>query len=122
MALPMIGLIGLLLLAIISFIVGLSRYNVNASVGFMAFAGVILIVSGMLVMNEGLQLDTTESFTDNGAVTTISYQEVSYDVNSYNWLRVFTDTIFWGGFVAIIVGFAYNFQRSKSRQSSEWSI
>jgi len=118
----MIGFIGLILLAIISFVIGLSRYNVNASVGFMAFAGVIMIVSGMLVMNEGLQLNTTESFTDAGSVTSVAYQVESYDINSYNWVRVLTDSIFWGGFIAIIVGFAYNFQRSKERNKNEWAI
>lgn len=122
MALPLIGFAGLLLLAVILFVIGVSRYNVNASLGFIALAGVILLVSGMLVMNEGLQLDTPASFTDSGAVTTVAYQEVSYDVNSYNWLRVLTDVIFWGGFVTMIVGFAYNYQRSKSRQVDEWAI
>ena len=121
MALPLIGLIGLLLLAIILFFIGVSRYNVNASLGFMAFAGVILIVTGMLVMNEGLQLDNPTSFTDAGSVTSVAYQTVSYG-SEYNWLKVLTDTIFWGGFVTIIVGFALNYGRSKSRQSDEWAI
>jgi hypothetical protein len=121
MALPLIGFVGLLLLAIIFFVLGVSRFNVNASLGFMAFAGVILIVSSMLVMNEGLQLDSVESFTDSGSVTSVSYQEVSYG-SDYNWLKVLIDTIFWSGFVVIIVGFAYNFRRAKSRQVDEWAI
>ena len=122
MALPLIGFIALILLATILFTIGVSRYNVNASIGFIAFASVILIVSSMLVMNEGLQLDTTESFTDAGAVTSVTYQTASYDVTSYNWLRVLTDSLFWGGFVGIIFGFAYNFKRSNSRKHDEWAI
>jgi hypothetical protein len=120
MALPLIGFYALLALIGILFFLGFSRYNVNASLAFMVFASVLMLTTSMFIINDGLQLNTQESIDPDTGV--IAWQTVSYDINSWNWLRVITDVLFWGGFVGIIFGFAYNFQRSKSRQVSEWDM
>jgi len=120
MPVPLIGLYFLIALIGFLFLLGVSRYNVNASLGFIVLASVLMLVSAMFIMNVGVQLNTLESI--NPDTLEYTYQTVSYDVSSWNWLRVFTDIIFWGGFVGIIFGFAYNFSRSKSRQSNDWAI
>ena len=120
MALPLIGLYALIALVGFLFLLGVSRYNLNASLGFIAFASVLMMVSGMFIVNEGVQLDTVDSI--NAETLEYNYQIVSYDVNSYNWLRVIADTFIFGGAVGIIFGFAYNFKRSKSRNVDEWAI
>ena len=120
MALPLIGLYFLLGLIGILFFIGVSRYNVNASLGFIVFASVLMMVTSMFIINDGLQLNTLESI--NPDTLEYNYQMERYDVNTWNWLKVTTDTLFWGSFVGIIVGFALNFQRSKSRQVSQWDL
>ena len=120
MAVPLIGIIGLVLLSIILFFIGLSRENVNTNLAFIVFAGIILTVSGMFVMNEGVQLNTVDSIDPE--TLTYTYEVASYDVNNMDWVRVLTDTVFWSGFVLIIFGFIYNYRESKNRQSSEWNI
>jgi len=122
MALPLIGLVFLICVAIVLFVIGISRYNVNASLGLVVLASVVLIASSMFIMNEGVQLETVDSIVEAGATTSVLYQEVAYDINSWNWLRVLTDVMFWGGFVGIIFGFAYNYQQSKKSQVDEWAI
>jgi len=120
MAIPLIG-IGVLILLIISlFVIGVSRYNVNASLGFIVFASVLMMVSSMFIINEGVQLDNVNSIDPE--TLAYSYQTVSYDVNTWDWVRVITDTLFYGSFVGIIFGFAYNFKRSKDRRVDEWAI
>jgi hypothetical protein len=74
----------------------------------------------MFIINEGIQLDTVDSIDPE--TLTYNYQTVAYDVSSWNWLRVVTDVLFWGSFVGIIFGFAYNFHRSKSRRVDEWAV
>jgi len=120
MAIPLIGIIGLILLSVTLFAIGVSRYNVNSNLALIVMASVLLISSGMLVMNEGVQLDTVESI--DPVTLTYNYQVATYDVNSMDWVRILTDIMFWGGFAGIIFGFAYNYKESKNRQSDEWNI
>jgi hypothetical protein len=122
MVLPLIGLVALILISIILFVVGVSRYNVNASLGFIVLASVLLLTSSMFIMNEGLQLDTVESISPD--TLTYNYQTVSYDVNSWNWLRVVTDVMFYGAFVGIVFGFAFNLNKRFNIKSSgnEWQV
>lgn len=120
MAIPLIGIYALIALIGILFFIGVSRYNVNASLGFVVFASVLMMSTSMFIMNEGIQLNTLDSVNPNTLVYT--YQTVSYDVDNWNWVKVTTDVLFWGSFVGIIFGFAYNFHRSKARNVSEWDV
>lgn len=120
MAIPLIGLYALIILITVLFVVGVSRYNVNASLGFVVLASVLMMTTSMFLINDGLQLDTIESI--DADTLTYNYQTVAYDVNSWNWLRVVTDVMFYGAFVGIIFGFAYNFKRVKDRRTDEWAI
>ena len=120
MAVPLIGIMGLILLSVILFFIGLSRENVNTNLAFIVITGVLLITSGMFVMNEGVQLNTVDSI--NPETLEYTYEVASYDVNSMDWVRVLTDIVFWSGFVVIIFGFVYNYRESKNRQSNEWNI
>jgi len=118
MAVPLIGIYFLIALIGILFLVGVSRYNVNASLGFVVLACVLMMTTSMFVMNEGVQLTNVESIDPD--TLTYNYQTVSYNPNTMDWVRVLTDIFFYGSFVGIIFGFAYNFHRSKSRRVSEW--
>ena len=120
MVVPLFGIYALVALIVILFIIGISRYNVNASLGFIVLASVLMMTTSMFIMNEGIQLNNVESIDPDTLVYT--YQTHTYDINTWDWLRVTTDVLFWGSFVGIIFGFAYNFQRSKSRQVSEWDM
>ena len=120
MAVPLIGFYALITLITILFVIGVSRYNVNASLGFVVLAAVLMMSTSMFIMNEGIQLDSIESVDPE--TLTYNYQTVSYEVDNWNWVKVTTDVLFWGSFVAIIFGFAYNFHRSKARNVSEWDI
>jgi len=117
MALPIIGLGILIAIIIVLYVIGVSRYNVNASLGFVVLASVLLMVSSMFIMSEGLQLNNVESI--DPVTLEYTYQTESYSLESWNWLRVVTDVMFYGAFVGIIFGFAYNFSRSKSRQGND---
>lgn len=122
MALPLIGFIGLLLLAIILFFIGLNKtnYNVNVGFAFVVLASIVLFATSMFVMNEGLMLNVQESINPDTGV--INWMIVLYDVNSWNWLRVITDIIFYGAFVGLIMGAWKAFKTSKDRQSNEWLL
>jgi len=120
MVVPLFGIFALIALIIILFVVGVSRYNVNASLGFVVLASILMMTTSMFVMNEGIQLNTVESV--DPTTLEFTYQTYTYDVNNWDWLKVTTDVLFWGSFVGIIFGFAYNFRRSKSRQVDEWAI
>lgn len=124
MALPLIGFIGLLLLAIILFFIGLNKtnYNVNVGFAFVVLASIVLFATSMFVMNEGLQLDNVTNITQTGTDASIVYQTVDYDINSWNWLRVITDIMFYGAFVGLIMGAWKAFRTSKDRQSNEWIL
>jgi len=121
MAIPIIGIIFLIGLIVLLFVLGVSRYNVNSSLGFIIFASVLMMTTSMFVMNEGVQLESvSEVNPDTGLIT---YETISYNVNSWDWVKVVTDTLFWGSFVGIVFGFAYNFNRSKSRRVvDEWNV
>jgi len=118
MAVPLIGIYFLIALIGILFFVGVSRYNVNASLGFIVLACVLMMTTSMFVMSEGVQLTNVESIDTD--TLTYNYQAISYDVNTWDWVKVLTDIFFYGAFVGIIFGFAYNFNRSKARRVSEW--
>ena len=118
MAVPLIGIYFLIALIGILFLVGVSRYNVNASLGFIVLAAVLMMTTSMFVMNEGVQLNNVESI--DAETLTYNYQTATYDPNNMDWVRVLTDTFFYGSFIGIIFGFAYNFHRSKARRVSEW--
>jgi len=120
MAVPLIGLYFLLGLIGILFFIGVSRFNVNASLAFVVFASVLMIVTSMFIVNEGIQLDNVTSI--DPVTLTYSYETIAYELNTWNWVHVLADVLFWGSFVGIIFGFAYNFQRSKARQVSEWDM
>jgi len=120
MALPLIGLYVLLAIIGTLFLIGISRYNVNASLGFVVFASVLMLTTSMFLINEGVQLDNVESI--NPDTLTYTYQTVAYDETTWNWVTVLGNVLLYGGFVAMIFGFAYNFKRSKSRQVDEWAI
>lgn len=124
MALPLIGFIGLLLLAIVLFLIGLNKTQANVNVGFafVVFASIILFSTSMFIMNEGLELNTVSSITQSGTTNTISYASVEYSIDSWNWLRVLTDSIFYSGFVGLIIGFWKAYSVSKSRQVSDYDL
>jgi hypothetical protein len=86
----------------------------------MVFASVLMMTTSMFIINDGLQLGNVISVDPDTLEYT--YQIETYNIDSWNWLRVITDVLFWGSFVGIIFGFAYNFQRSKGRQVSEWDM
>jgi len=78
------------------------------------------MTTSMFVMNEGIQLDNVDSIDPD--TLSYEYQTLSYDLNTMDWVKVLTDVFFYGSFVGIIFGFAYNFHRSKSRKVSEWDV
>lgn len=122
MALPLIGFIGLLLLAIILFFIGLNKTNANVNVGFafVVLASIVLFATSMFIMNDGLMLNVQESINPDTGV--INWMVVLYDVNSWNWLRVITDIMFYGAFVGLIMGAWKAFRVSKDKQSNEWLL
>lgn len=120
MALPLIGLYVLTALIGFLFLIGVSRYNVNSSLGFIVLASVLMMVTSMFIVNEGIQLNSLDNI--NPSTLEYNYEVATYEVNTWNWVKVFTDVLFWGSFVGVIFGFAYNFQRGKSRQSNEWAV
>lgn len=124
MAVPLIGFGGLILLAIILFLIGLNKTEMNVNVGFafIVLASIVLFSTSIFVMNEGLQLGSQESIDTTTDLIVINYQTISYDVNSWNWLRVITDIIFYGGFVGLIIGFWKAYSITRDRRVSEWSM
>jgi len=121
MAVPLIGIIFLIGLIVLLFFIGVSRKNVNSSLAFIVFASVLMITTSMFVMNEGVQLNTVDGI--NPDTLSYDYQIVNYDVNNWDWIRVLTDSLFWGSFVGIIFGFAYNYNRSKANNVvDEWVV
>ena len=122
MAVPLIGFGGLVLLAIILFLIGLNKTEANVNVGFafIVLASIVLFATSIFIMNEGLLLNIQNSVNPDTGV--IDWMIVSYDVNSWNWLRVITDIIFYGGFVGLIIGFWKAYSITRDRRVSEWSI
>ena len=120
MGLPIIGLFILISLIITLFVIGVSRYNVNASLAFVGLASVLMLTTSIFLINEGIQLDSVESI--NPETLEYNYQVVEYDETNWNWVTAITNVLLYGGFVGLIFGFAYNFQRSKARQVSEWDM
>ena len=122
MVLPIFGLYALITVIAILLVVGVSRYNVNASLGFIALASVLMLVTGMFIMNEGLQLNTVESI--DADTLTYNYETYTYDVSNWDWLRVLTDVMFYGGFVTLIFGFVFNFSKRFNERSAgnEWQV
>jgi len=122
MALPLLGFIGLLLLAIILYFIGLTKTQANVNVGFafIVLGSVVLFATSMFVMNEGLMLNIQNGIDPDTGV--IDWMVVLYDVNSWNWLRVITDIIFYGAFVGLIMGAWKAYTTSKSKQNNEWLL
>jgi nitric oxide reductase large subunit len=122
MALPLLGFIGLLLLAIILFFIGFGKteQNVNVGFAFIVLASIILFATSMFIMNDGLMLDVQNGINPDTGV--IDWMVVLYDVNSWNWLRVITDVIFYGAFVGLIMGAWKAYNTSKSKQNNEWTL
>lgn len=122
MPIPLIGVYFLLGVIGILFFIGISRYNVNASLAFVVFASVLMLSTSMFIMNEGVQLDNVSSIDPE--TLEYSYETISYEVNTWNWIKILTDTLFWGSFVGIIFGFAWNFNKSKQiqKENDEWAM
>ena len=122
MSIPLIGFSGLILLSIILFLIGLKKTEANVNVGFsfIVLASVLLFATSMFVMNEGLMLNVQNSINPDTGV--IDWMVISYDVNSWNWLRVITDIIFYGGFVGLIIGFWKAYSITKNNRASEWNL
>lgn len=120
MALPLIGFFALIGIAFLVFAIGVSRTNMNTNFALITFAAVILIVCGLFVMNEGIQLDSVASVDPSTGVVT--YQVVTYDNNTWDWVKVIADILLYGGFVIMIFGFAFNFFGAKNRRVNEFDI
>jgi len=122
MALTCIGFIGFILLAIILYFIGLGKteHNVNVGFSFIVLGSIVLFATSMFIMNEGLMLDVQNGINPDTGV--IDWMIVLYDVNSWNWLRVITDILFYGAFVGLIMGAWKAYTTSKSKQNNEWLL
>ncbi len=105
MALPLIIFLFLVITAVVLFALGALNYSVGAGFAFFTLAGVILVLTGLILWTSGLQLSTVASISDDLVYT---YETLSYSDPA---LFILTSVFFWGGFVPIIYGLLAAFRQ-----------
>lgn len=103
MALPIIMFFFLVVIAVALFVFGYTRATIGAGFSFTALSGVFLILTGLLLWTGGLQLDSTATLTTAGAVTTISYETMTFAANPE--IMLLSYFFVFGGFFPIILSF-----------------
>jgi len=86
MALPIILFFLLIGSGIILFLFGASRESMRAGFAFICLSGVILLVSGLLIWSNGIQLTTVSQFIDSSTGTSVVYETASASAGSALWI------------------------------------
>ena len=103
MALPIIVFELLLVIALALFLFGASRQSLNAGFGFLLLSSIILLVSGLFVWGDGLQLEQPQTIDASTSVISISYQVVTATYGSALW--VISNVLVYGGIGLVLLAF-----------------
>jgi len=123
MALPLIVFFFLVLIAVVLFVVGFTRFSVGAGFSFTALAGVFFILTGLLLWTTGLQTQTLSTWDTSSETVTASYQTLTFASDLE--IQILSYFFTFGGFFPIVLAFrnvlAYN-QSQKQQAASEWAV
>lgn len=123
MALPLIVFFFLVLVAVVLFVVGFTRFSVGAGFSFTALAGVFFILTGLLLWTTGLQTQTLSTWDTSSETVTASYQTLTFASDLE--IQILSYFFTFGGFFPIILAirnvFAYN-QTKTLQANAEWNV
>lgn len=119
MAVPLIIFLLVIGFIVACLLIGLTRETSAAMFAFTALGGVLMVLAGVMLQIDGLQLDNVATLTDAGAVTTVAYSAVDY---ASGWLKILADGLFYGGFTFLILAFVYTTYQQRAKTVDEWAI
>jgi len=106
-ALPLVMAVCILIAAGVMFYFGRSSESFGQRAAFVAFAGLLVLLTGAFLMADGLQLPITESITPtDGGGYTIGYVTMTNTEGSS--LFVLSNTIFWFGAVILLYSLVHS--------------
>jgi len=124
MAIQFIVIISILVTAGIFFFVGRSSESVAQRGIFIAFAGLLILLSGVFMMSEGLELPIQDAITKTGDTHALSYQVIENVEGSAGWALF--NSVFWFGSVVLLFSPVYivietrKIRREQDRDVLDW--
>jgi len=112
MVLPLIVFEILLAVALILFLFGGSRQSLNAGFIFLLLSGLFIIITGMLLSQGGLELNTVSEFPNNpDGSTAVTYDIALSDFGSPIW--ALSQLFIFGGVGMILISFVLSVRQKR---------
>jgi len=107
MALPFLLGLTIIVIAGLCFLFGLSKHSFQQKGAFIAFAGLLILLTGAFMMSEGLELPYVKTITESadGLTNTITYKELVNTEGTAQWMLF--NAVFWLGAVLLLLSIVY---------------
>jgi len=115
MAIPFAIAASLLVVAGILFLFGRRSESTAQKSAFIAVAGLLVLLTGVFMMADGLELPIQESITKSGDVHSIAYQTIYNDGESY--LFVLSHVLAFFGFAIMVLSLVYAVLQFRERRA-----